>query len=129
MSSSKQSELLLHDSAPVGRVSRYFPTSIASLPKIPRIQHNTASTEPIDSAATTTSTTNYPKIILTQDEALRIFQGLTILFVGDPSLRILYHDLVKLLSTGRLLEESEAAMQHGEYRPSPSKISDFTVCH
>ncbi len=127
MSSSKQSELLLHDSSPMIRESRFFPTSISSLPKIPRIQHNTASTEPSDS--TTTTATNYPKIIITPNDALRIFQGSTILFVGDPFLRILYHDLVKLFSTGRLLEQSEAAIQHGEYRPNPSKISDFTICH
>ena len=126
MSSSKQSALLLDDSSLVRRVSSFFPTSIASLPKIPRIQHKTESTEPFDS---TTITTNYPKIIITQDDALRIFQGLTILFVGDPFLRILYHDLVKLLSTGRLLEQSEAVMQHGEYRPNPSNISDLTVFH
>lgn len=88
--------------------------SIPTLPKIPRIQH-----KPSDS---TTRTTSYPKIIITQEEALRIFHGLTILFVGDPFLRILYRDLVELLSTGRSLEQSEAAMQHGEYRPNLSKI-------
>lgn len=117
MSSSKTSELSVSDSSS-RRVSGVFPTSLASLPKIPRIQHTIVPSLP----STLTTSTNYPQIIITQADALKCFYGLTILFVGDPFLRILYRDLVKLLSTGRLLEQSEAMIQHGEYRPNESKF-------
>jgi hypothetical protein len=100
------------------RSSRSFSNPLSSLPKIRRIQRDTT---PSLSSAPVSNT--HPNIIITKNDALRIFHGLTILFIGDPFLRTIFRDLVKLISSGHLLEQSEAAMQNGEYLPNQGRNS------
>jgi hypothetical protein len=114
MSSTKSSSLTSVSS----RSSPSISNPLSSLPKIRRIQRETT---PSLSSAPATNT--HPNIIITKNDALRIFHGLTILFIGDPFLRTLFRDLVKLISTGHLLDQSEAAIQNGEYQPNQGTIS------
>lgn len=57
-----------------------------------------------------------PAITISQSDMFRIFNNLTILFVGDSSIRTLYRDFTKLFSTNCLLANTEALIQHGEYK-------------
>lgn len=68
------------------------------------------------------SQTNYPAITISQKEMFHTFADLTILFIGDNSMRTLYRDFVKIFSSGHLLDKTEAAMQHGEYRETNGEI-------
>ncbi|CAF2824317.1 unnamed protein product [Rotaria sp. Silwood2] len=69
-----------------------------------------------DSTHTTTSSTNYPAIVITKADILRIIYKLTILFIGDSSIRTLFRDFIKLLSNNHLLENTEVAIQYGNYK-------------
>ncbi|CAF3116181.1 unnamed protein product, partial [Rotaria sp. Silwood2] len=62
-----------------------------------------------------------PAITMSQLDIFRIFNNLTILFIGDSSIRTLYRDFTKLFSTNRLLENTEATIQHGEYKTMPGE--------
>lgn len=59
---------------------------------------------------------SYPEIKINRSNMHRIFTGLTILFIGDASIRTLYRDFVCLFIHDRFLQKTEAAMKHGEYR-------------
>ncbi|CAF4335357.1 unnamed protein product [Rotaria sp. Silwood2] len=76
--------------------------------KIPRIKRitNTVKKE----------SKKYPDVTITQSDIFRMFFKLTILFIGDSSIRTIYRDFVRLFSNGRLLEITEAAMQNGEFK-------------
>ncbi|CAF2147880.1 unnamed protein product [Rotaria magnacalcarata] len=84
------------------RISFQLLNSSFKIPKIKRTE--------------TKAKTNYPDIIITQTEMFRIFHNLTILFVGDSSIRTLFRDFTKFFSKNRLLENTEAQSQHGEYK-------------
>ncbi|CAF3078812.1 unnamed protein product [Rotaria socialis] len=90
---------------------------ILQLPRIPRIQHDLPTSTVVDMGPIIPPPPQqtYPEVIITNNDALRIFKNMNILFIGDPFLRTLYRDVTKLLSNGRLLEASEAKSQSGEY--------------
>ena len=81
------------------------------IPKLKKVETNNT-TSPSNSLPRT----NYPNVIISQTDMFRIFSHLTILFIGDNSMRTIYRDFVKIFSNGHLLDKTEAAMQHGEYR-------------
>lgn len=58
----------------------------------------------------------YSKISISQKDMFRIFASLTVVFIGDNSIRNLFRDFVKIFSNGHFLTRTEAALQHGEYR-------------
>lgn len=47
----------------------------------------------------------------TQADYFRVYTGVSVLFIGDASIRTLYFDTIKMLSSGHLLDDSEAARQ------------------
>ncbi|CAF1097658.1 unnamed protein product [Adineta ricciae] len=54
---------------------------------------------------------------LPQIDYLNIFKGLTVLFIGDNTIRTIYKDFCSVLKYDRLLDYTEAARQHGQYKP------------
>ncbi|UJR18789.1 hypothetical protein I4U23_005695 [Adineta vaga] len=84
-----------------------------NMDKIPRIQRQPLA---LDQAKVAKST----KISLVanrlpRDDYLKIFKGLTILFIGDNTIRTLYRDLCSVLQYDRLLTADETARPHGDY--------------
>ena len=59
----------------------------------------------------------------TRIDVQRILSNRTILLLGDASIRTLYRDLVIMLKENRLLADSEAACQNGEYRLIVGKLT------
>jgi hypothetical protein len=85
---------------------------VTCLAKIERIRKAPLTEAELSSQRSTKS----PISSLTQMNYLNIFKNLTILYIGDPSIRILFRDLCKVLKYGRLLDYTEAACANGEYR-------------
>ncbi|CAF4728002.1 unnamed protein product [Rotaria sp. Silwood1] len=69
-----------------------------------------------DTSTTSSKEIYYPKITISQEDMFHIFDYLTILFIGDNSIRTIYRDFVQIFSTGRLLKKGDATIQHGEYK-------------
>jgi hypothetical protein len=66
--------------------------------------------------------------MLPQSDYLKIYQGLTVLFIGDNSIRTLYRDVAKVLKFGLLLDYSEASRQNGNYNCMEGIISE-KICN
>lgn len=81
--------------------------------KIPKLSSNSNSMQLLN---------KYREVVINQDDMLRIFKNLTIAFIGDSSISTIYRDFVKFFSKNRLLENTEAAIQHGEYKEADGEI-------
>lgn len=90
----------------------HTPSGISTLPKINLIQvpPSTPEEKPLQRSIKTASPD-----ILPQLDYLKIYNGLTCLFIGDNSICTLYQDVSKVLKHGRLLDYTEASRQNGKY--------------
>ncbi|CAF1334222.1 unnamed protein product [Rotaria sordida] len=82
----------------------------------------TASTGASTTAKRNTTKPNHPKITISQLDMFRLCASLTILFIGDNSIRTLYRDFVQILSDGKLLIKNEATKQHGNYKEVEGEV-------
>ncbi|CAF1097752.1 unnamed protein product [Adineta ricciae] len=90
--------------------TRSLPLNIG---KIPRIQKQPL---PLDQAKAAKSTKiSLVANSLPRNDYLKIFKGLTVLFIGDNTIRTLYRDLCSVLQYDRLLTADETARPHGDY--------------
>lgn len=62
-----------------------------------------------------------------QLEYMQIYDGLSVLILGDASMRVLYMDLCRMLSTGSCLSAGDAALQRGKESSMAGK--SFSLIH
>lgn len=92
---------------------------LSALPKIKRIEKDALSVDDEHLAKSTKAT--FSSSLLSQTDYLNIFKNVTILFIGDNSIRTLFRDLCKALKYGRLLDFTEVQKQNGNYKPIEGK--------
>ncbi|CAF1451412.1 unnamed protein product [Rotaria sordida] len=108
------------------KIGQRFYTSVWELPKISHIKKDTTITNTCNASETNEEeeeVSTHQKITITKFDAMKIFHDYTILYIGDPLIRTLYHDLIKLLSNGTLLDVKEVQQQNGEYTPIKNENS------
>jgi hypothetical protein len=90
----------------------HTPPSISTLSKISLIELPplTSEEQPLEKSTKTVLSDMLP-----QSDYLTIYNGLTVLFIGDHSIRTLYRGVAKVLKYNRSLECSEASRQNGKY--------------
>jgi hypothetical protein len=74
------------------------------------------------SKRTNNTTKKASRNLLSQNDYLNIYKDLTVLFIGDNSIRIRYRDLCKIFKFGRLLEYTETECQNGNYQAIEGKL-------
>lgn len=89
-------------------------SSFANLTKIPRIQKPAL---PAEQAHLVKSTkVAFSDTLLSCGDYRNIYSNLTVLFIGDNSIRTLFRDMCKSLKSGHLLDYMEASRQNGKYK-------------
>ncbi|CAF4539411.1 unnamed protein product, partial [Rotaria sp. Silwood2] len=88
------------------------PPSISTLTKINLIELPplTPEEQPLEQSTKTVLSNMLP-----QADYLTIYNGLSVLLIGDHSIRTLYRDVAKVLKYGRLLDYNEVSRQNGKY--------------
>ena len=96
---------------------------IHALSKIPRLKPaNSASSSTDAVAVVSTDTKENSLLIFDQTNVLRIYQGKTILFFGDSTVRLLYRDLSRLLHKGKLMNDLELKKERSDHKLYASKF-------
>ncbi|CAF1250419.1 unnamed protein product [Rotaria sordida] len=91
-------------------------SSSSTIPKFERIHKQQLLKDQTHSQIVTKESSMFSKTLLTHDDYEKIYKNMTILFVGENSIRILYRDCVKVITTGRLLDYTEASCCNGHYK-------------